>query len=42
VTHFETKNDVMDEIHSLLGADFCQGLHLDLLGKFVSHDEKVG
>jgi hypothetical protein len=36
------ENDVLDEIHSLLGADFSQGLCLDPLSKFIHHDEQVG
>jgi hypothetical protein len=38
----ETKNDVLDEIHRLLGADFSQGLLLDPFSEFVNHDEQVG
>jgi hypothetical protein len=35
----KTKNDVLDEIHGLLRADFCEGLHLGPLSKFIDHDE---
>jgi hypothetical protein len=35
----KTKNDAMDEIHGLLGANFSQGLHLDPLSKFTDCDE---
>jgi hypothetical protein len=38
----ETKNDVLDEIHDLLGANFSQGLHLDPLSKFIDRNEQVG
>jgi hypothetical protein len=38
----EAENDVLDEIHSLLGANFGQGFHLDPLSKFIDHDERVG
>jgi hypothetical protein len=36
------ENDVLDEIHDLLGADFSQGLRLDPLSKFIDRDEQVG
>jgi hypothetical protein len=35
----EMKNDVLDEIHDLLRANFSQGLRLDPLSKFIDHDE---
>jgi hypothetical protein len=38
----EVKNDVLDEIYGLFGANFGQGLRLDPLSKFVDHDEQVG
>jgi hypothetical protein len=37
----KTENDVLDEIHSLLGADFSQGLRLDPLSKFIDYNEQV-
>jgi hypothetical protein len=36
VRDLEAKNDVLDEIYGLLGADFGQGLRLDALSKFVN------
>jgi hypothetical protein len=36
------KNDVLQEIHSLLGAKFSHGLCLDPLSEFIEHDEQVG
>jgi hypothetical protein len=36
------KNDMLDEIYHLFGANLSQGLHLDLLSKFINHDEQVG
>jgi hypothetical protein len=33
------ENDVLDEIHDLLGVDFSQGLHLDPLSEFVDQNE---
>jgi hypothetical protein len=36
------ENDVLDEIHDVLGADFSQGLRLDPLSKFIDRDEQVG
>jgi hypothetical protein len=33
------ENDVQDEIHGLLGANFSQGLRLDPLSKFIDRDE---
>jgi hypothetical protein len=33
------KNDVLDEIHGFLRADFSQGLRLNPLSKFVDRDE---
>jgi hypothetical protein len=38
----EIENDVLDEIHGLLGANFGQGLRLDPLMKFIDHDDQVG
>jgi hypothetical protein len=38
----ETKNDVLDEIHDLLGADFSQGFRFDPLSKLIDRDEQVG
>jgi hypothetical protein len=35
----KTENDVLDEIHSLLGANFSQRLHLDTLSKFMDRNE---
>jgi hypothetical protein len=37
----EAKNEVLDEIYGLLGADFGQGLWLDPLCKFIHGDEQV-
>jgi hypothetical protein len=37
----KTENDVLDEIHGLLGADFSQGLRLDPLSKFTDCNEQV-
>jgi hypothetical protein len=36
----EIENDVLDEIHGLLGANFGQGLCLDPLSKFIYRDEQ--
>jgi hypothetical protein len=36
------KNDVSDEIYDLLGANFGQGLRIDLLSKFINNDKQVG
>jgi hypothetical protein len=36
------KNDILDEIYGLLGANFSQGSHLNPLSKFDGHDEQVG
>jgi hypothetical protein len=38
----EMKNDVLDEIYDLLGANFSQGLRLNPLGKFIDRDKQVG
>jgi hypothetical protein len=38
----EMENDVLDEIHGLLGANFSQGLCLDPLSKFIDCDEQEG
>jgi hypothetical protein len=38
----KTENYVLNEIHSLLGANFSQGLHLDPLSEFIDHDKQVG
>jgi hypothetical protein len=38
----ELKNDVLDEIYNIPGADFGQGLHLDALSKLINHDKQVG
>jgi hypothetical protein len=35
----EMKNDVLDKINGLLGANFNQGLHPDKLSKFIVPDE---
>jgi hypothetical protein len=35
------KNDVLDEIYSLHGANFSQGLRVDPLSKRIDHDEQV-
>jgi hypothetical protein len=35
------ENDVLDEIHGLLGADFIQGLRRDPHSKFIDHNEQV-
>jgi hypothetical protein len=37
-----TENNVLDEIHGLVGANLSQGLHLDPLSKFIDRDEQVG
>jgi hypothetical protein len=37
----EPKNDIMDEIYGLLGANFGQGLRFDPFSKFVNCDEQV-
>jgi hypothetical protein len=37
----EMENDVLDEIHDLLGGNFGQGHHFDPLGKFIDRDEQV-
>jgi hypothetical protein len=37
----ETENDVLDEIHGFLEANFGQGLHLDPLSEFVNRDKQV-
>jgi hypothetical protein len=36
------KNDILDEIYGLLGANFGKGLCLDPLSKLVVCDEEVG
>jgi hypothetical protein len=36
------ENDVLDEIHDLLGANFNQGLCLNPLSKFIDRNEQVG
>jgi hypothetical protein len=36
------ENDVLHEIHGLLGANFGQGFRLDPLSKFIDCDEQVG
>jgi hypothetical protein len=38
----EMENDVLYEIHGLLGANFSQGIHLDPLSKFINRNEHVG
>jgi hypothetical protein len=38
----KTKNDVLDEIYGLLGANFSHGLHLDPLSKLIDRDKQVG
>jgi hypothetical protein len=38
----EMKNDVLDEIYCLLGANHSQGPHLDPFSKLVDRDEQVG
>jgi hypothetical protein len=38
----KTENDVLDEIHYLLGANISQGPCLDPLSQLVDHDELVG
>jgi hypothetical protein len=37
----EMENDVLDEIHGFLEANFGQGLHLDPLSEFVDRDKQV-
>jgi hypothetical protein len=38
----EAENDVLDEIHCLLGASLSQGPRLDPLSELVDGDEQVG
>jgi hypothetical protein len=38
----EIENDVLDEIHCLLGANLSQGPRLDPLSELLDHDEHVG
>jgi hypothetical protein len=38
----KTENDVLDEIHYLLGANISQGPRLDPLSQLVDHDKQVG
>jgi hypothetical protein len=38
----EIENDVLDEIHNLLGANFSHEIRPDPLSKFIDHDDQVG
>jgi hypothetical protein len=38
----KVENDVLDEIHCLLGANLSQGPRLDSLSELVDLDEQVG
>jgi hypothetical protein len=42
VRDLKTENDILDKIHSLLGANFGRGVHLDQLGEFIESNEQVG
>jgi hypothetical protein len=38
----KTEDDVLDEIHDLLQADFSQEFHLNPLSELIDHDKQVG